>query len=62
MPAPTIVYDFYDENSAPTDVVARARCPGCEILAALDKDQYEGKVNIDCPECDYHETHDLRNE
>lgn len=38
---------------------AMVECPGCGYLACIDKDQYEGKVSIDCPECDYHETHDF---
>lgn len=37
-----------------------AICPGCGIRARIDRDQYEGKVSVDCPECSYHETHDHR--
>lgn len=39
---------------------ARVRCPGCGLDAWIDSDQFAGRVSIDCPECDYHETHDLR--
>lgn len=35
-------------------------CPGCGLRAHIDRDQYEGRVSVDCPDCDYHETHDLR--
>jgi len=35
-------------------------CPGCGTMGKVDKDQVEGKVSIVCPECEYHETHDLR--
>ena len=36
-------------------------CPGCKGTATIDKDQYEGRVSIECPMpgCGYHETHDL---
>ncbi len=41
---------------------AVVRCPGCKGAGAIDTDQYQGKVSIDCDnaDCDYHETHDLR--
>ena len=48
---------------------AVVRCPNCEGAAAIDVDQYEGRVSIRCAgrlggpmdgDCDYHETHDLR--
>lgn len=35
-------------------------CPTCGRTGWIDGDQYRGEVSIDCPECDYHETHDLR--
>ena len=35
-------------------------CPRCGVVGSVDADQYAGRVSIDCPECDYHETHDLR--
>lgn len=35
-------------------------CPGCELEAMVDREQLKGEVSIDCPHCDYHEAHDLR--
>lgn len=35
------------------------QCPNCGIVAQLDEDQFRGRVSIDCPDCPYHETHDL---
>lgn len=35
------------------------RCPGCGAAAMADREQIEGEVSLDCPLCDYHETHDL---
>ena len=32
------------------------RCPGCGLVAAADLDQCYGRVSIDCPDCEYHET------
>ena len=31
-------------------------CPGCGLCGDIDADQMEGRVSIDCPECDFHET------
>ena len=33
-------------------------CPGCGLEATLDDDQLHGRVSVDCPECEYHETVD----
>ena len=35
-------------------------CPKCGLKARIDQDQFEGKVSVDCPECEFHETHDFR--
>ena len=35
------------------------KCPGCGLEAMADMDQMEGRVSIDCPDCDYHETHTI---
>lgn len=35
-------------------------CPKCGLTGIIDKEQYEGKVSIDCPECDFHKTIDFR--
>ena len=43
-----------------TNPVRQAQCPGCGIWADVDDDQWSGRVSMDCAECDYHETHDLR--
>ena len=43
-----------------TDVAhAVGDCPVCALHAILDIDQFHGRVSIQCPNCDYHETHDL---
>lgn len=47
----------YSERREPWAVI---RCPGCRGAAAIDLDQWEGKVSIQCSNCNYHETHDLR--
>ena len=31
-------------------------CLGCGLCADIDADQLEGRVSIDCPECEFHET------
>ncbi len=35
------------------------RCPACGCEARADEDQVLGRVSIDCPQCPYHETHNL---
>lgn len=35
-----------------------ATCPNCGVRGTIDEDQLKGRVSVDCPECDYHETHD----
>lgn len=35
------------------------RCPGCAVWGHLDDDQFYGRVSILCPECGWHETHNL---
>lgn len=35
------------------------QCPRCGLVAQVDEDQWHGRVSIDCPDCPYHETHDL---
>jgi predicted Zn-ribbon and HTH transcriptional regulator len=52
MPSPEVIYNF--------DRGAMIECPDCKSVGYADADQYRGEVSIDCPECDYHETHDLR--
>ena len=39
---------------------AVVRCPGCKGAGTVDLDQYQGAVSIQCGNCPYHETHDLR--
>lgn len=59
MSAPEIVYDL---REGPGDVAARVQCPECDLVGAIDYEQFAGAVSIDCPneDCSYHETHDLR--
>jgi DnaJ-class molecular chaperone len=32
------------------------------MVGQTDEEQFRGQVSIDCPECDYHETHNLKDE
>lgn len=34
-------------------------CPGCKVYLEADDDQIQGKVSMDCPLCEYHETHNM---
>ena len=34
-------------------------CPECQFKGRIDIEQLTGRVSIDCPNCPYHETHDL---
>lgn len=55
MPRPEIV----SVNGLTDDSWAFIRCPGCQGVGTVDRDQFEGRVSIACA-CGYHETHDLR--
>ena len=42
------------------DLHASIRCPSCRATGWIDRDQYEGRVSVECPAaCGYHETHDF---
>ena len=47
------VFNFSDK------CYASFTCPICKMEDIIDKDQYEGKVSIDCPKCKFHETLNL---
>jgi DNA-directed RNA polymerase subunit RPC12/RpoP len=32
------------------------KCPGCEKMAAVDEDQAQARVSIQCAACGFHET------
>jgi len=32
------------------------RCPKCKGIGYIDKEQAEGKISIQCTNCNYHET------
>ena len=49
---PTIIYDLGKDG-------AYIRCPSCGVVGQIDSEQLRGEVSIDCPDCEYHETHDL---
>lgn len=36
------------------------KCPSCGIWGYIDNDQYHGKVSLDCPNCEFHETINLK--
>ncbi len=42
-------------------LIWKLRCPGCETWAALDLDQFHGRVSVDCMTkgCSFHETHNF---
>ena len=48
---------FFPENKEKT---AYVRCPECGRNGWIDADQWCGATSIDCPNCEYHETVDLR--
>ena len=35
------------------------RCPDCGLVGDVDEDQWFGRVSIQCPECEYHETRNI---
>lgn len=43
---------------------ATIECPECGLVGVIDEEQWRGQVSIMCPsdDCDYHETHDLRDD
>lgn len=57
MEKPELIYGPFPDKKD----TAFVRCPGCQETLWINQDQYEGKVSMDCPECDYHETHDVSN-
>lgn len=38
------------------ETVRQIECPGCGVWGDIDEDQYHGRISIDCPECEFHET------
>lgn len=51
--------DYWTGPSGDAPAYGFATCPSCGLYAKLDADQLTGRVSIDCPECSYHETHEL---
>lgn len=39
--------------------VIKVQCPNCKVWAIADDDMLFGKVSMNCPECYYHETHNI---
>ena len=39
---------------------ATFNCPKYNLFGIIDKEQYEGKISIQCPNCDFHKTIDFR--
>lgn len=54
MPKPEVIYDLRGSDGT---FAAHVRCPGCGLVLAVDFEQYRGEVSMDCPDCEYHETH-----
>jgi hypothetical protein len=44
------------------EIICQLKCPGCQTWGDIDDDQWHGKVSIDCPTCDFHETVHLSQE
>jgi hypothetical protein len=42
------------------EIVTQFKCPGCQMWGDIDADQFEGRVSIDCPNCEYHGTIPVR--
>ena len=40
-------------------IIVRLRCPGCGVWGLVDEDQLSGRVSLACPNCSFHETHNL---
>jgi hypothetical protein len=38
------------------EIVQQFKCPGCQTWGDIDSDQFHGRVSVDCPNCEYHET------
>lgn len=38
--------------------VWKLQCPKCGMWGDVDDDQLHGRVSVDCPQCDFHETRD----
>jgi hypothetical protein len=47
------------ERNRDGKIINQLCCPDCETWGDLDDDQYNGRVSIQCPVCDYHETINL---
>lgn len=42
--------------------VIQATCPNCGVTGTIYREQFIGKVPVSCPECEYDEAHDYRDE
>ena len=54
MPKPEVIYDLRGSDGP---FEAHVKSPGCGLVLGIDTEQYAGQVSMDCPDCDYHETH-----
>lgn len=61
MPAPELVHSGYGGGYQDRYRML-IKCPTCGRIGWISQAQYEGQESIDCPECDYEETHDLSEE
>ena len=42
--------------------IIKFKCPICGIWGTIDEDQFNGRISIDCPNCEFHETINLKSE
>lgn len=60
MSAPT--YRLVEKEYRTDSNFAFVKCPSCGSIGKIDREQFEGKISIICSTCDWHETHDLRDQ
>lgn len=53
---------FIDIVTLDGEYAYKLECPNCCEAGFIDEDQFKGNVSIDCPECEFHETVNLRDE
>jgi hypothetical protein len=60
MSEPEIIYDLRGDGESLFE--AHVQCPGCGLVLGVGLEQFRGHMSMDCPDCPYHERHDLRDE
>jgi phage FluMu protein Com len=60
MSKPEIICDLRGDVESMFE--AHVQCPVCGLVLGVGREQFRGHVSMDCPDCRYHERHDLRDE